>query len=54
MVFPKCRMIIYEIVFGGVHINTFKIRNIYLYVFLIHTTSDTSGLFTAVRDVKKY
>lgn len=47
-------MIIFEIVSGGVHINTFKIKNVYLYDFLIHTASDTSVLFTTVRGVKKY
>lgn len=47
-------MVIYEIVLGGVHINTFKIKNVHLYDFLIHTATDTSVLFTIVRDVKKY
>lgn len=41
-------MIAYEVVLGGVHINTFRIKNVYFCGFLIHMASGTSVLVTVV------
>lgn len=51
---PEYSAIICGTLLGGVHINTFAMKNVYFCGFLLHMASDNSVLFAAVIDLKRY